>query len=167
MKHWFLIEKQRLYTGHYWFSLRAYLFLYLLSSGHIWFFHCLFIDFLSLAPSGEGGGSSQDKAQALRSSKQLQNDSFSKLFVRVAWGGDRREEGDPASGLRATVVPLSGRLWRRWREQPRNAPDASELQKASKRLLFKAFRKGFRMRILGLLWGSHFCVLLTHVMRRT
>ena len=48
-----------------------------------WFF----IDFLSLAPSGEGGGSSQDKAQALRSSKQLQNDSFSKLFVRVSRGG--------------------------------------------------------------------------------
>ena len=57
------------------------------SVARIVFLHCYFIDFLSLAPSGEGGGSSQDKAQALRSSKQLQNDSFSKLFVRVSRGG--------------------------------------------------------------------------------
>ena len=34
--------------------------------------------------------------------------------------------------LPATVVPLSGKLWRRWREQPRNAPDAPELQKVYK-----------------------------------
>ena len=32
----------------------------------------------------------------------------------------------------ATVFPLSGPLRRGWREQPRNAPDAPELQKASK-----------------------------------
>ena len=50
-------------------------------------FSLVFLGFHSLAPSGEGGGSSQDKAQALRSSKQLQNDSFSKLFVRVSRGG--------------------------------------------------------------------------------
>ena len=33
--------------------------------------------------------------------------------------------------LPATVFPLSGPLRRGWREQPRNAPDAPELQKAS------------------------------------
>ena len=127
-----------------------------------WFF----IDFLSLWPPPErASGAAKIRPQALRSSKQLQNDSCSKLFVRLSRG--RSARGDPASGLRATVVPLSGRLWRRWREQPRNAPDAPELLKASKRLLFNVFRKGFRVRIFGLLWGSHFCVLLTHVMRRT
>ena len=49
--------------------------------------------------------------------------------------------------LPATVVPLSGPLRRGWREQPRNAPDAPELQKASKWLLLEAFRKAFRMGI--------------------
>ena len=34
--------------------------------------------------------------------------------------------------LPATVFPLSGPLRRGWREQPRNAPDAPELHKASK-----------------------------------
>ena len=34
--------------------------------------------------------------------------------------------------LPATVFPLSGPLWRGWREQPRDAPGAPELQKASK-----------------------------------
>ena len=47
--------------------------------------------------------------------------------------------------LLATVVPLSGPVRRGWREQPRNTPDAPEHQKASKRLLLKAFRKGFRV----------------------
>ena len=68
------------------FVTRVFDFILAILGSHL-VFHCFFIDFLSLAPSGEGGGSSQDKAQALRSSKQLQNDSFSKLFVRVALGG--------------------------------------------------------------------------------
>ena len=34
--------------------------------------------------------------------------------------------------LPATVFPLSGPLRRGWREQPRDAPGAPELQKASK-----------------------------------
>ena len=34
--------------------------------------------------------------------------------------------------LLATVVPLSGPVRRGWREQPRRAPDAPELKKASK-----------------------------------
>ena len=82
--------------------------------------------------------------------------------------------------------------WRGRREQPRNAPDAPELHKASKRLLFKAFRKGFSganlwpalglsflcsphtrneedIVVPGLLLEHHVLVLspLTRVMRRT
>ena len=41
----------------------------------------------SLAHSGEGGGSSPDMPQALQSSKKLQNECFSKLFIRVSRGG--------------------------------------------------------------------------------
>ena len=80
-----------LYWSFLVFITRVFDFILAILGSHL-VLHCFFIDFLSLAPSGEGGGSSQDKAQALRSSKQLQNDSFSKLFVRVARGGDRREE---------------------------------------------------------------------------
>ena len=40
--------------------------------------------FLSLAHSGEGGGSSPEMLQTLRSTKKLPNDCFSKLFVRVS-----------------------------------------------------------------------------------
>ena len=40
--------------------------------------------FLSPAHSGEGGGSSPEMPQTLRSSKRLQNDCFWKLFVRVS-----------------------------------------------------------------------------------
>ena len=43
--------------------------------------------FLSLAHSGEGGGSSPEMCQTLRSSKKLQNECFSKLFIRVSRGG--------------------------------------------------------------------------------
>ena len=54
--------------------------------------------FLSLGHSGEGGGSSPEM---LQSSKKLQNDSFSKLFVRVARGaiGERKEILRLGSGL--------------------------------------------------------------------
>ena len=75
-----------LYRSLFVFITRVFDIILVILGSHLlldWFF----IDFLSLAPSGEGGGSSQDKAQALRSSKQLQNDSFSKLFVRVSRGG--------------------------------------------------------------------------------
>ena len=62
----------------------CYVFLKFIGFSMVFFgFSLVFLGFHSLAPSGEGGGSSQDKAQALRSSKQLQNDSFSKLFVGV------------------------------------------------------------------------------------
>ena len=37
--------------------------------------------------AGEGGGSSPEMPQTLQSSKKLQNDSFSKLFVRISRGG--------------------------------------------------------------------------------
>ena len=43
--------------------------------------------FISPAQSGEGGDSSPEMPQVLRSSKKLQNGCFSKLFVRVSgWG---------------------------------------------------------------------------------
>ena len=53
--------------------------------------------FLSLAHSGVGGGSSPEMPQTLRSSKKLQNDCFSKLFVRVSGRGSAR--GEKVSGL--------------------------------------------------------------------
>ena len=58
--------------------------------------------FLSLAHSGEGGGSSPEMPQTLRSSKKLQNECFSKLFVRVSGCGSAcvsspRRSGAPKS----------------------------------------------------------------------
>ena len=64
----------------------------------------------SLAHSGEGGWSSPEMSQILRSSKKLQNDSFLKLFVRVSGSGSacvsspissdaRNEEDIIVSGL--------------------------------------------------------------------
>ena len=72
----------------YWFSLRAYWVLYWLFSGLIWFsigftvglasLYCSKLQcFLSLAHSGEGGGSSPAMLQTLQSSKKLQHYCFS------------------------------------------------------------------------------------------
>ena len=47
--------------------------------------HCSRLQcFLSSAHSGEGGGSSPEMLQTLRSTKKLQNGCFFKLFVRVS-----------------------------------------------------------------------------------
>ena len=97
----------------------------------------------SLAHSGEGGWSSPEMSQTLRSSKKLQNDSFLKLFVRVSGSGsacvsspissDARNEEDIYNSVESGEWRLeSMQCWRGWREQPRNAPDAPELQKALK-----------------------------------
>ena len=40
--------------------------------------------FLSVGHSGEGGGSSPEMPQVLQGSQKLQNECFSKLFVRAS-----------------------------------------------------------------------------------
>ena len=84
-------------------SLRAYWVLYWLFSGLIWFsiaftvglarLYCSKLQcFLSLAHSGEGGRSSPEMPPDAPELPKLQNDCFSKLFVRVSGRGSGRGE---------------------------------------------------------------------------
>ena len=87
--------------------------------------------------SGEGSGSSQDKPQTLRSSQRLQNDYFSKLFVRAScWGS---LEFVPASGLPATVIPL----WPTLERVAGAAQKCSQTLWSSKQLQHGSFSKLF------------------------
>ena len=176
----------------YWSSLvlvtRVFVFILAILGSHL-FFHC-FLLISSLAPSGEGGGSSQDKAQALRSSKQLQNDSFSKLFVRVSRGGI----GERSSCIWAPGYSSSS-LWPTLETVARAAQKCPRRPRAPKRcktIAFQCLLSGFSganlwaalglsflcsphtrneedIVVPGLLLEHHFLVLspLTRVMRRT
>ena len=68
----------------------------------------------SLAHSGEGGGSSPETPQTLRSSNKLQNDCFSKLFVRgfQVGVGERRSciwaPGHSVSSVWPTLKMVAG-----------------------------------------------------------
>ena len=68
--------------------------------------HCSRLQwFLSLAHSGDGGGSSPEMPQ---SSKKVQNDCLFQSF----WKGFRRvARGEHVHRFPATMVPLSGPLW--------------------------------------------------------
>ena len=44
----------------------------------------------TVCSAGEGGGSSPEMLQTLQSSKKLENDGFSKLWVRVSRAGSAR-----------------------------------------------------------------------------
>ena len=145
--------------------------------------------FLSLAHSGEGGGSSPEMPQTLQSSKKLQNECFSKLFVRVSGCGSAcvsspRRSGAPKSFKTIAFSMLfawvfgceswgcSGALISVFSFHARNEEDNDSVWIAlgvsfSGYLSFHA--RNEEMIVSGLLWECHFLAIspFTCVMRRT